>query len=129
MPASKPARGKIARTLADAQKMGDRTAAKLHGVSVRTVARWRSAARKDPTLRSRLRRLESSVDAGWVAERARLLRALCERAIELAPLTNDLEAVVRSLAKIGEIQVASAALGVDSAPETASDDDPDRVVN
>jgi hypothetical protein len=40
-----------------------------------------------------------------------------------------LEAVVRSLAKIGEIQVASAALGVDSAPETASDDDPDRVVN
>ena len=66
---------RAATVLVDAAYMGDKGAAKKHGVTTRTIRRWRERLDTDVYLSSFVREKKILVDQGWASELPSAIRA------------------------------------------------------
>lgn len=128
---------RAARVLADAVELGDKGAADKWGISEKTVRRYRQRVPTDSQLSTSVRRVAREEERGWQIARRRFLREGVEklRTLISQATVQQLDDVSRALERIGNIDVASEALGVGaggtdsegaSAPEDGGGDgDPD----
>lgn len=118
----------VARVLVDANALGDEAAARKHGVSVRSVERYRARMREDPELAGLVATKNREAEAGWHAARSKTLRTIMRRLEELAKDEKDIDKLSRAAKAVGDIDVASSALNVGTGADPASQatpEDPD----
>lgn len=61
-------RENAARIIAEAMVLGDKGASEKHGVSTRTIKRWRAALKNDPVLAQHISDKKAIVEADWAAK-------------------------------------------------------------
>lgn len=117
-----------ARALADAVLTNDRTAAAKHGITDRTLRRYREALETDPELSATFRAtLDALLTEGWAKELDAGIRDLIgqlrRRSETLANTPEGYQALVDAVRALGEIAVArevlNAAAEQDAAPAQA----------
>lgn len=87
----------------------DASVAQRHGVSTRTIERWRADLETDPALRAAHRRIEQRVEDGFVIPAVRAFNAVCRQLEMLAPTMEAREAVA-VIEKVGDVLVQARAL-------------------
>lgn len=133
---SKPPRGhnakpptteRVARALVDADLLGDRAAARAHGVHPNTIKNWRRDFARSADVAAEVKRLREAASADWI-EKARSLRSkLIDRIGVLADTNPSIRATTEALRRVHEVIVSHEILDED--PGTAADalaDEPDR---
>lgn len=113
---SKPPRGthnakpptvdRVARVLLDAEALGDKAAARRHGVHFKTVSNWRRDWGDAPSVVAEMGRLRAEVRAGWIDEARDARRRLIDRVTELAAKSKSLRAVTDALRRTNEMVMA-----------------------
>lgn len=105
---------RAARVLADAAEFGDAKAAEKWKITTRTVENYRARLRSDPVLSGSFARIEREETRDWHAARRRFLRAGVDKLRELIAQAgpDQLDDVSKALERIGNLDVASEALGV-----------------
>jgi transposase-like protein len=106
MPRRPPNPAVVASVLADAKLDGDESAARKHGVSLRTVERWRRevAARSGGIAAGKR---QAVVDEIWEVAAARVQLALLARVEVLAAASDDLRQVAGALKIVSDAQLAT----------------------
>lgn len=101
-----------ARILADATIFAsDAWAAEKHGVSRRTVERYRQRVTEgDAALAALVEKKVSLAERSWHRVRNRGLTALAERVIALSATEPDIDKVTRAMTALGELDIASVVL-------------------
>lgn len=87
----------------------DASVAERHGISTRTIERWRADLETDPALRAAHRRIEQRVEDGFVIPAVRAFNAVCRQLEMLAPTMEAREAVA-VIEKVGDVLVQARAL-------------------
>ena len=104
---------RAARVVVDSAYLGDKAAAEKHGVSTRTVRRYRERCDSDPKLAAFVRIEAGRREAEWAADLtpaiaagADFLRRACEEADPSK--AENITAVGEALAKLAEVKIAAA---------------------
>ena len=103
----------VARIVVDAAEIGDARTAARHGVSERTVKRYRSRSRIEPELSRLVEKKVRAVELGWHAARNALLRsgmAKLQTLIDNAT-QEQMGEVVAAIAMVGNLEITLASLG------------------
>ncbi|MGE0792471.1 MAG: hypothetical protein AB7S26_42750, partial [Sandaracinaceae bacterium] len=103
-----------ARVLVDAISLGDRTAADRHGISEKSVQRYRARLLTDSELSAVVQKLGREAEHGWHFARARFLRktlAKLESLVDAAGVEH-FEQIISALKAAGELDLATEAVGV-----------------
>jgi hypothetical protein len=103
-----------AAVLLDAVVHGDKTAADRHGVSEKTVQRYRARTKSDEKLSEVVAEKTARTQLGWHHARANFLRAGLQKAKQLIELANQpehLPGVIEAISAVGNLEIALATLG------------------
>lgn len=87
----------------------DASVAERHGISTRTIERWRADLETDPKLRQAHRRIEQQIEDGFVIPAVRAFNAVCKRLEDIAQQMDAREAVA-VIEKVGDVLVQARAL-------------------
>jgi len=103
---------RAAQILCEAYASGDKRAAAKFGVTVKTIYNYRVRLKTDPELKQLYQFEMSEISRGWHDSRRKLLRAACERAIELLPsfTAENIKDLANLLDKAGQLDIAVGAL-------------------
>ena len=107
-------RDRAARVLVDAITLGDRTASERHGVSEKTIQRYRARLLTDLELSQVVQKLGREAEHGWHFARARFLRLTftkLEAMVESAT-PEHFGHVIDALKAAGELDIAHEVLSV-----------------
>lgn len=106
--------GIAAAIIIDSLQVGDDGAAKMHGVGVATVRRWRKRMQTDPELHELVAAKRRKLDEELGPARRRAQRVLLDKITALAAeaTLSDLATLAEAYRNISEIDLASEALGV-----------------
>ena len=91
--AGKPHPEIVAAVLADAALIGDKAAAKKHGISERTIGRYRKDSVQTPDVSERVREKIEAVTDDWLAETQRVRMKLLARVEILGETSKNLHEV------------------------------------
>ncbi len=107
-------RERAARILVDAIALGDKTACRLHGITERTLGRYRVRLEGDRQLSEAVRALGEKADRQWTHARTRFLRkAITKLEVLVAEASSDqIKDVAEAVKVVGELDVASQVLNV-----------------
>ena len=117
----------VARIVVDAAEIGDARTAARHGVSERTVKRYRSRSRNEPELTRLVEKKVRAVELGWHAARNALLRSgMTKLQTMIDGATQDqMGEVVAAIAMVGNLEITLASLGsFPSQRDSAAAEDP-----
>jgi hypothetical protein len=114
-----------ARALVDALLTNDRTAAAKHGITDRTLRRYREALETDPELSALFRVMrDAALTSSWTQELDRSLTELMAevraRIPKLPQSIEGFERVVDAIRALGEIAVAREVLGATGQQDAAA---------
>lgn len=117
-------RQRAARILVDAFALGDKTAADKHGVSEKSVQRYRQRLEEDGQLSALVRRLQARAHRDWSASRLNFLRGGIDKlnALVAEADVSQIRDVAEAVKVVGELQVASDALNVGDVDHLEGDD-------
>lgn len=127
---SNTSRERAAEAIVTALSVGDRTAADRLNISDRTLRRHRARMATDPALAALVREKVKAEAGQWRAARLGFLRvalAKLKGLVEEAKV-DQMRDVVGAIKIVGELQVATEALGTDPearTPEAGTDGDPE----
>lgn len=115
-----------ARALADAVLTSDRTAAAKHGITTRTLRRYREALHTDPELSASFRAaLDELLTKSWADELdaglQEIIRQLRARTETLPESVDGYMAIVEAAKALGEIAVAREVLSAAADPDAAAE--------
>jgi predicted regulator of amino acid metabolism with ACT domain len=96
---------RIARILTDSAHMGPEKAAKEHGVSRRTVDRYRASHAADPAVAELVQEMTMEVRRGWYKRAREVRRQAIDKLAELIQASRELRDVSDALQKLNEIVV------------------------
>lgn len=120
MAASRLDCGKAARALVDAQLLGDDLAAARHGITVRTIGRWRKRMESDQELSDAVRRklefIVREADDNWLKDVPEAIRVCLRRIKQIVeqcePSENQLDQLMRIVNGLGELDLSARVLNV-----------------
>ena len=114
MASTKLNRERAACVVVDAISFGNRTAAKRHSISEKTVQRYRARLAEDPELSDLVAAKGRAAENGWHFARARFLRRSLNKLEKLvqAATVDHFEQITEAIKAVGELDVAREALGV-----------------
>jgi len=100
-------RARAVRVLLDAAAVGDSAACKRHGISERTLQRYRERVGADPELTAVVAEKKNAEEAGWSASRRRFLRsAIAKLEAMIAEAGPDqIREVAGAIKIVGELEV------------------------
>lgn len=111
------------RILCDALTFGDRATVKRHGISVRTLQRYRAKMATDPAMACAVAEKAKALDAAWLETGKRARLRFIARMEELAETETDLHKVSGAFKLLSDAMLASEILnpagGDDAAPAPA----------
>ena len=103
----------MARVLADAVTLGDEVAAKRHGISPRSVQRYRALAKSDDRLTGAVAAKKKAVDDDWRDSAVQFMRTSIAKLEELVAAAgpDQIREVAGAIKIVGELNVAKDVLG------------------
>jgi len=111
-----------ARILLEADRTTDEAIAKKHGISTRTIERWRADLDADPQLARAWRSLQQRIEDAFVGDAAGAFRAVAKRIEQLAEEEQDIRALTLAVEKLGDVLVQARGL-----PRVEDDEDDDGI--
>lgn len=86
-------RDEMSRVLTDAATIGDEKAAQKHGISLRTLYRYRSVANGDSELTAAVLEKKRALSEGWLVEAKKARMKALARGLQLAETSDNLRDV------------------------------------
>ncbi len=117
--AKAPTTEQVARALLDAQVLGDKSAARKHGVHANTIKNWRREWGGSKAVVAEMDRLRSEVRQAWIDEARDARRMLVDRIVALASRSKSLRAVTEAGRRVHEIVMSHEVVNED--PSSATD--------
>jgi hypothetical protein len=101
----------IAQILADAEIMGDEDTAKKHGISERSVRRYRQSVESKPALAASVLEKRRELSKGWLEAAKQARMVALTRGMELVQTTENLRDVAGFLKIVHDAVLADEMLG------------------